>query len=273
MQEKSVQLHFVQGKKAWPGVRTTLEKRKILVPTVFRLGFTLFKIQRIVTAESGLYNLDSPEHFSNSIKFSNDRMFISKWLIMALLKKVFSGQPDNVLRPIREIINQNQSGFPFIQIIEKLRGSSKSMIFTDDDIYNLFFNRYGQSSTFQSLVPIYPTLDFNNKFHQDHIFPKHLFTINKLKKRGYSDEKIDFYMENFNCLANLQMLEGIPNQEKAGKYFDQWVTEKYPDIERRKEYMRKNYIPDIGLSFDNFEEFISARKQLMTDAYNQILKF
>lgn len=57
MQEKSVQLHFVQGKRAWPGVRTTLEKRKILVPTVFRLGFTLFKIQRIVTAESGFYTI------------------------------------------------------------------------------------------------------------------------------------------------------------------------------------------------------------------------
>jgi hypothetical protein len=35
--------------------------------------------------------------------------------------------------------------------------------------------------------------------------------------------------------------------------------------------MKKHYIPDIDLSFDNFEEFLSKRKKLIFDKLKSIL--
>jgi hypothetical protein len=96
-----------------------------------------------------------------------------------------------------------------------LKGKPKSIEFNDDEITNLFFYKYGQKQTFSVLALLYPTLDFRNKFHQDHIFPKSFFTDKKLNKKGIEDGKIEFYLNNFNYLANLQLLEGIPNQEKS----------------------------------------------------------
>lgn len=191
--------------------------------------------------------------------------------MIALLKRTFGGQPDNVLRPIRDLIINAQGEFPYTQIIDRLKSTTKSMHFGDEEIYNLFFNQYGKAYTFSSLALLYPSLDYRNKFHQDHIFPKHLFTPTKLRKRGYSEEKIKYYLDNYNYLANLQLLEGIPNQEKSGKLFDQWLSEEFSNPLERANYMKKNYIPDIDLSIDNFEEFIEKRKCIMIEAFKDII--
>ena len=78
-------------------------------------------------------------------------------------------------------------------------------------------------------------------------------------------------MENFNCLANLQLIEGLPNLEKSDKEFSDWVDENYPNEHERKDYMRKHYIPDVNLGLDDFDNFITERKKLMTQAFRAIL--
>ena len=206
-----------------------------------------------------------------SSKYNEERNTIFKWLIVAILKRTFGGQPDNVLRSIREVIKESSNGFPYADILNKLKGTTKAMTFDDDEVENLLFYKYGQAYTYSVLAFLYPSLDFRNKFHQDHIFPKILFTPKRLKKRGIADDKIDFYVGKYNYLANLQLLEGIPNQEKSGKDFQEWVFEKYPDKSDRKEYMRRHYIPDIDLSLDNFKEFIEEREKLLVNAFKNLL--
>ena len=88
---------------------------------------------------------------------------------------------------------------------------------------------------------------------------------------GIEDEDIEFYMNNFNSLANLQLLEGVPNQEKSGKDFDNWLTEKYPSKADRKDYMTKHYIPDVDLSLSNFPEFIEKREKMLVKAFKKLL--
>jgi uncharacterized protein with ParB-like and HNH nuclease domain len=53
----------------------------------------------------------NPENLVLSSHFRDDRELIKKWLTLSLLKKSFTGQPDNVLRPLREIISTNFSSF------------------------------------------------------------------------------------------------------------------------------------------------------------------
>lgn len=110
---------------------------------------------------------------SVSAKYAEVRRKIFKWLVVVLLKGTFSGQPDNVLRPFRDIIKNlgESEGFPVEQIVKKLRGSSKSLNFDNDEISNLLYYQYAQPYTYSILAFLYPTLDFRNKFHQDHQAP------------------------------------------------------------------------------------------------------
>ena len=212
-----------------------------------------------------------PQNFVESSSYSEDRAKIQRWFNVCQLKRTFGGAPDNILRIMRDVIKENNEHFPFDEITERLRGTPKSLDFDENDIESLFSYRYGKMYTFSTLALLYPTLDFRNLFHMDHIHPKSSFSDSKLREKSIDETKIQFYKDNYDYIANLQLLEGTVNEEKLNKDFKGWLEEKYPDESIRKDFMRKNYIPDVDLSFDNFEEFISKRKELMTKKFESIL--
>lgn len=214
----------------------------------------------------------TPQNFVQSSHHRDDRERIQKWLTLSLLKRAFSGTPDNVLRPIRQIVDKNHESFPLREIVEEFRGKPKSLTFNDDEIQTLFDYRYGSAYTFSTLALLYPTLDFKNKFHQDHIFPKSLFTRKELAKKGIPERKIKSHMDEFDYLANLQLLEGVPNFEKSNKDFKEWLDKTYSSPQARRDYMEKHYIPDIDLSLDNFDRFIAERTKLITNNFALLLK-
>jgi hypothetical protein len=232
---------------------------------------TLTSNNALIPIAAYLYKIGCPDNFTEALQHKENREKIFKWLVMVLLKMTFSGQSDNVLRLIREVVNNSENDFPVNKIINKLKGTSKSIIFNDDDIYNLLYYKYAGSYTYSVLAFMYPSLDFRNKFHQDHIFPKKLFTKKCLLKNNIPEDDIEIFLSNYNCLGNLQLLEGIPNQEKSGKDFNVWIKEKYPNINDRKAYTKKHYIPDVDLSINNFKEFFKKREELIVAAVKSLL--
>lgn len=251
------------------------EALRLAVNLVASFGYhrdTLVSNYALIPVAYHLMKNGSPPNFVQASRYQEDREKIRKFIIHALLKRVFSGSPDNVLRPMREVIEEGSQSFPLSEIVEKLRGRPKSLIFNDDEIQTLFDYKYGGPYTFSTLALLYPTLDFRNKFHQDHIFPKSLFTRRRLASRGISDRSIEEYMEEFDWLANLQLLEGQPNIEKSNKDFREWLEETYPDPLARRAYMERHYIPDVDLSLDNFGQFIEERTKLMTAKFQSLLK-
>jgi len=114
---------------------------------------------------------------------------IEKWLRIALVKRAFSGQPDNVLRPIRNIIKENKKGFPFDTIVNHFKGTNKSFTFAEEDIENLLFSKYGRAHTFSVLALLYPTLDYRHRFHIDHVFPRSFSQNPSLEKEEYPNLK------------------------------------------------------------------------------------
>jgi len=123
------------------------------------------------------------------------------------------------------------------------------------------------------LALLYPTLDYRNTFHVDHIHPRSQFTKARLAKRGITGEDAWFFMENVDALPNLQLLEGIPNQEKSDSDFDAWLRETYKTKATRDAFTDRNYIPDdVDLELDNFREFFDERKQKMLGALIKLLK-
>jgi len=251
---------------------------RLAVTLIASFGYnreTLTSHNSIIPIAYYLLKFEYTQNFVQASRQMDNRIIIQKWLLRSLLKKVFGAHPENVFRVIRDAIGQEQTNekFPLDQVIEKFKGTEKSIAFADDEIENLLDYEYGQPYTFSALTLLYPSLDFRNKFHIDHIFPKSIFKKNQLINRGVSSDKIDFYLDNYNRIANLQLLEDVPNQEKSCINFSEWLKKTFPEVQRRNEYMLKNYIPqDISLELSNFEEFINKREELLLTKFKEILK-
>ena len=219
-----------------------------------------------------LLKIGMPENFNTATSTSANREKIKKWLLMSLLKRAFSGQPDNVLRPIRTIIDENGTKeFPIAEIINKFKGTSKTIVFTSDDIENLLEHQYGKGETLTILMLLYPSLDFNNKFHIDHMYPKSAFTKKNLIKKGVSSDKVQAYMECVNDLSNLQLLAAIPNIEKQNQDFAVWFANTYKTDAEKIQYRTIHYIPDMEYSYANFELFLTERRKKLKSQLEKIL--
>jgi hypothetical protein len=255
----------------WDNISKSIQAAVLLVSSFGYTRDTLTSNNSLIPIALYIKKIGIPENFVYSSIYSKERKLIARWLAIVLLKGTFGSHSDNFLRIIREVINNSESSFPFDEINEKLKGTDKSISFNEEEIDNLFGYNYGHARVFPILASIYTSLDFNNKFHQDHIFPKHQFTVKKLEKIGIPTDKIEYFIENYNGIANLQLLEGSGNQEKSGKDFNFWLLEKYPNEIERKAYMERHYIPNVDLNIDNFEDFIEKRKIIIRDAFVKLI--
>jgi len=248
---------------------------RIAVGLVSSFGYnreTLTSNNALIPIAYFLNKIDARDNFVSSSKNLEEKAKIKRWLVLSLVKRAFSGQPDNVLRPLRKVIQENGESFPLEKIVSQFKGTNKTLIFSDEDIENLLYYKYGQGFTFSVLSLLYPSLDYRNLFHVDHIFPKSQFTKSKLRKRGIPENDIDTYQEYFNYLGNLQLLEATPNIEKLNKDFELWLNDIYPDENDRKEYQKRHLIPHTDFAFENFIEFFEEREEMMKAKFKEILQ-
>ena len=225
---------------------------------------SLTSYNAIIPISYYLLNRDFPNNFILSNKYREDRKMIKKWLNIVLLKRTFSNGPDNVLRNVREAIRESElTKFPIEDIVKKLNEINRTVRFEEEELDSLLDNKYNGRYTFSILSFLYPTLDYNNKFHQDHIYPRSLFKKSNLKDYDYDEEKYEAYREKYNILGNLQLLEGVVNQEKSDKPLKDWLEDNFDTDEERDRYKKRHYIPDVDLSFDNFLEFFERREELI----------
>lgn len=248
----------------WQTIKTSITQAFLLVSSFGFSRDSLKSNNAVIPIAYYLMTIGNPNNFEVSSATVNNRKKIKKWLTMSLIKRAFGGQADSILRPLREIIKANgNKEFPLDEIINKLRGTSKTIVFTDDDIENLLELPYGRTDTLMVLMMLYPSLDYNNKFHIDHIYPKSKFTKTSLSKRGVAADKIDEYIDHVNDISNLQLLAAIPNIEKQDKDFADWFASNYPSDTDKIQYRKINYLPDMDYTYDNFIKFTEDRKQLL----------
>ncbi len=248
---------------------------RIAVGLVSSFGFnreTLSSNNALIPIAYFINKIGAKDNYISSNKNLGEKSTIKKWLVLSLIKRAFSGQPDNVLRPIRKLIQENENGFPIEKIISSFKGTNKTLIFSDEDIDNLLYYKYGQGFSFSVLSLLYPSLDFRNIFHVDHMFPKSQFSKSKLRARGISEEDIETFQDYYNYLGNLQLLEATPNIEKLDKDFKLWLYETYPNANDRQAYQERHFIPDVDLDFENFIEFFEEREKLMVEKFKEILQ-
>lgn len=80
-------------------------------------------------------------------------------------------------------------------------------------------------------------------------------------------EKYKFYSnpENWNSILNLELLSNSTNESKNAEDLATWIKEKKFDL-------ASQFIPqDTSLDFDEFETFISKRKELLKTTIKSII--
>jgi len=250
----------------WDDIIIALQEAVTLVS---RLGFCRDNVTSnylFIPIAYYLKSIGLPHNFAASPKNKENVRIIKRWFVSAMLKRVFSSQPDGILNPVREIIGKNSdSVFPFTQIVRRFQGTNRTHDFADADIDNLLWRKYGQGDTLVILSILFPWADLHNRFQVDHIFPKAEFTLKKLRRRGIVDEgRQKEFLDNFNFIGNLQLLEEAENNIKSDMDFKEWFEENNPTSDSQCLYMEKHLLPkNADLSFENFPEFLEAREELM----------
>lgn len=249
----------------WDDIKKAVKQAVLLVSSFGYSGETLTSNNALIPIAYYLFTIKMPNNFIDSGTTKANRDKIKKWLIRSLLKKAFSGQPDNVLRPIRDIIKANgKKEFPLDSIIGRFKGKNKSIQFTETDIDEFLLGlKYGKSDTLSTLMLLYPSLDFSNKFHEDHMYPKSKFTKAYLRKQGVPEDKLNWYIDTVNDITNLQLLPAQLNEEKLTTDFDEWFNAQYPAKNDKYQYRTLHYLPELDYTYANYPRFVEERKKLL----------
>ena len=247
----------------WDAITKTLKETVNLISSWGYSWQTLVSAYAIIPLAYYIHKCGSPSNFVTSTKYKDDRSLLRKWLQIALLKRTFSGQPDNVLRPIRRVIQGKYDKFPFDAILEELKSTSKSMRFDIAELDGLMAYHYDQAYTFSVLTFLYPWLKYDQQFHVDHIFPRAMFNEKELKKHNIPQEKWPLWLEYYNDLANLQLLQGPVNIAKSDEAFETWIGKECPTSDKLTTYKDLHYIPDVSLKFEDFPIFLEEREKIL----------
>lgn len=263
--------NMLEIEKMWEYISKSLVQAFKLVS---RFGYsreTLTSNNAVIPIAYYLFKKENPNNFIDSDVYNEDRINIHKWLIASLLKRSFGGQADTVLKQLRDTIDHNYAdGFPYERIKEDLK-ENKSIVFTEADIDELLNKKYGKAETFSVLSTLYPNINYNYKHHMDHMYPKSKFNKKYLREKGISEDDISKYIDNVDTIANLQFLEGIVNEEKLDKDFNDWFNEVNKNDTEKEKYRKDHYLPDMGYTYENFLDFITERRKMLKEKLIEIL--
>ena len=257
--------------KNWESIARALNETVKLISSWGYSWQTLVSAYAIIPLAYTIYKLGSPSNFISSNKYTEDRTLMRKWLQIALLKRTFSGTPDNVLRPVRKVIQENLNGFPFNAILEELKGTTRSMQFDAAELDGLMSYRYEQPYTFSVLTFLYPWLRYDQQFHVDHIFPRAMFTAKELRKHNIAQENWPLWLDHYNDLGNLQLLQGPVNIAKSDEPFDTWITKECTTPEKLAAYKGLHFIPECSLKFEDFPAFLEEREKILRTKLADVL--
>lgn len=219
-----------------------------------------------------IYKNNLSESIVKTTYDANDKKNIAKWLSMSLLKGIFGGQSDSILKTLRTVISTSTTGkFPIQEIFDKFKGDPDKNYVFDDDVINSFLEEeYCSPVAGLVLNLLYPdvVLAYGKAIAEDHMHPKTQFEDkDKLSKLGLSSDKELFYKDkkNYNSVLNLQILEESKNKSKGDDSLADWCT-------AQKKKASDLYVLDsTGLEIKDFETFIKDRRTELTKKMKEIL--
>jgi hypothetical protein len=255
----------------WSSIRNAIHSAFDLIRSFGFTESTLTSKNAIIPIIYYLYHSDKYTDFDKLKQYEADRIVIRRWLHVVLIKRIFGGNADAVQTRIRNVIEENIGKdmlFPYQEISEGLRGTTKNMRMDEEFLENLFYTQKDDRYAFSILALLYPDLDYkNNNFHKDHIHPDSWFNEEALKEHNIPVEKYSFYLDpKFNnSILNLQLLDANENMSKQDCSLIDWIDSivkntSTKDIDR---VCQTRMLPKQYLEFNQFEEFIHDRIEIL----------
>ena len=250
----------------------------LTVRLVASFGFT----ERSLTAYSAilpiayyLYLKNPGNSFLSHGSFEQDRKEIREWLIRSLLKSgIWGSGLDTLLTALRRIIGESGTGnFPVVRIREEMARRGRELEFNDEEVEELADMRYGSRLTFALLSLLFPFVDLRDQFHVDHIFPSSRFADRRLKASGVPEDKVTYFGERKDGLANLQLLRGEVNTEKNATMPAEWLSRTYIDDTSRRAYQERHLLGDVPEPITEFVTFYDARRERLKERIKELLGY
>lgn len=264
----------IEFKENWTDIRAAIVEAIELVKDFGYVERTLTSKNALLPLIHYLFISGRTKQFTTKVAYKEDRELIKRWFHTVLLKRIFGGQADTVLKIIRDVvkdeIKKGADIFPATAIAKKLSKTRKSITMDDESIENLLFTTYEDRYAFPILALLYPHLDYkNNDFNKDHIFPVSQFNSKNLKKSNVdlTQENGHYYTDNwcYNGIVNLQMLDSNENKSKSDKTFEEWAKSTKINYE-------KQILPKIT-DFNKYIDFVDARWDMLKEKLEKALKF
>ncbi len=255
----------------WDKIRDTILSTFDLISSFGFTNATLTSKNAIIPIVYYLYHRGISKEYSCKSRFTDDRDIIKRWLHTALVKRLFGGTSDSVLSQVRKAftsdvtlapISSDLSTFPVEAINKEIR---KDTGISDEFIEELLNTQVDNKYAFSLLALLYPNLDYkNNNFHKDHLHPAAQF--NELN----DEDKYTYGWDVYNSLKNLQMLDANQNMSKSDKTLTKWVELETKERDRTA-FLVDHHIPNVCLSIDNFDEYITKRTEILSSKLKEIL--
>ncbi len=222
---------------------------------------------------------------SKKIQNNIDEIYeIRKVFVLFQMKKLFQSGSDKVAKSLCDFIKKKEENkwdknkFLTHEAFKEWGFNDRNIIVDTDFIDSLFLLTKGGSRTFLVLSLLYPKISIKaSEKHQDHLHPEKLFKGRQLRKTfpKATAKDLEFYKQEYNCLANLHFLDGAVNSgEKNDKFLQDWLHESIANVTNvvclpfeEEILIKQNYDKHNVL---NFQEFIKERKRLMTEEFKKI---
>jgi len=256
------QPNMARVEEEWPRIEGALLRAASLLQQFGYNERNLTANSVIIPIAYYLYLRDAGDSYLDSSADASDRLALQRWVTRSLIKRgIWGSGLDTTLTRLREILATNGgSGFPVVEVEATMARVGKSLTFDAAEIDELLNLKYAGQRTFAVLSVLYPGLDLGKKFHEDHIFPKSLFTRKKLVAAGVPADKVDDFLGAFNLLPNLQLLAGTANIEKQDALPAVWAAKAFPNEEKRATYFDENDLDGLPLDLVDFLSFYEQRK-------------
>jgi uncharacterized protein with ParB-like and HNH nuclease domain len=243
----------------WEAIKDALTKALLLLNS---FGFTdksIVSRNAILPIAYYLRNVNIKNYVNaTNIDVVQDKNLIQKWFIINTLRGIFGGSSDTTLKICQDVIANHHNSFPFNELNKVVAMEPR---LSDAEIDQLLAMKYNSRYSYLLLSLIYIERNWSDlRFAEDHIYCQNDFTQVKLSNLGFSTDKIEFYMNNYNTILNLELLDDVDNKSKNSCAFDVWIKS------RNDDFKKTHLIPSLeDYGFDHFEDFINERKKLIVE--------
>ncbi|MBQ7219525.1 MAG: DUF262 domain-containing protein [Synergistaceae bacterium] len=200
-----------------------------------------------------------------------EKQDISRWLALTFIKSIFSGHTDSVLTAMRNVLNGSTSqSFPVQALMNAFKNDPNKNYSCDDSfIDGLLEAQKDSNEAFYVLHLLYFSINCSGSVHQDHLHPSSVFKNDKKMQQCIPQADWNFASkpENWNSVANLQLLPGPVNSSKNASPLEDWAAQN--NISSSELFVPAG----TSLKIADFRSFITARRKVLKDRIKNLLPY